>query len=296
MNGIIVINKPKDYTSHDVVNILRKTANMKRVGHTGTLDPIAQGVLVICLGKATKISEYLLSSDKKYLADIKFGYETDSLDASGKTIKTTDKIPEKSELVKALDKFRGEINQVPPMYSALKYKGKKLYEYAREGKVLDIKARKVNIKSLELIDQLDKDLYRIEIECSSGTYIRSLIRDLAYELSSFGTMQELTRTRSSKFDLSMAYDIDYIKSIDRDKLESLLIPIDDALSDMKNYEVADFFYKGITNGRIYKANPDTSIMNQDLKIFCRSEFIGIGSYVEKDDIKGIKIKKMLKGD
>lgn len=296
MNGIIVINKPKDYTSHDVVNILRKTANMKRVGHTGTLDPIAQGVLVICLGKATKISEFLLSSDKKYIADIKFGYETDSLDASGETIKTTDKIPEKSELIKALDKFKGEINQIPPMYSALKYKGKKLYEYAREGKVLDLKARKVNIKSLELIDQLDKGLYRIEIECSSGTYIRSLIRDLAYELSSYATMQELIRTKSSKFDLSMAYDIDYIKSIDKDKLESLLIPIDDALSNMKSYKVADFFYKGITNGRIYKTNPDNSIMNQDLKIYCRNEFIGIGSYVEKDDIKGIKIKKMLKGD
>lgn len=296
MNGIIVINKPKDYTSHDVVNIIRKTANMKRVGHTGTLDPIAQGVLVICLGKATKISEFLLSSDKKYIADIKFGYETDSLDASGETIKTTDKIPKKSELIKALDKFKGEINQIPPMYSALKYKGKKLYEYAREGKVLDLKARKVNIKSLELIDQLDKGSYRIEIECSSGTYIRSLIRDLAYELSSYATMQELIRIKSSKFDLSMAYDIDYIKSIDKYKLESLLIPIDDALSNMKSYKVADFFYKGITNGRIYKTNPDNSIMNQDLKIYCRNEFIGIGSYVEKDDIKGIKIKKMLKGD
>lgn len=296
MNGIIVINKPKDYTSHDVVNVLRKTANMKRIGHTGTLDPIAQGVLVVCLGKATKISEYLLSSDKEYLADIKFGYETDSLDVSGETVKTTDRIPERFELIKALDKFKGEINQIPPMYSALKYKGKKLYEYAREGKFLDLKARKVNIKSLELIEQIDKDLYRIKIECSSGTYIRSLIRDLAYALSSYATMQELIRTRSSEFDLSMAYDIDYIKSIDKYKLEDLLIPIDDALSDMRSYEVADFFYKGITNGRIYKADPDNSIINQDLKVYCRNEFIGIGSYVEKNDIKGIKIKKMLKGD
>ena len=295
-HGIINVYKEKGFTSHDVVAKLRGICKQKKIGHTGTLDPDAVGVLPVCLGSATKLCDMLTDKTKEYVAVLKLGVVTDTQDLTGTILEEHPVTVTEEQIREVIFSFQGDQLQIPPMYSALKYKGKKLYEYAREGKFLDLKARKVNIKSLELIEQIDKDLYRIKIECSSGTYIRSLIRDLAYELSSYATMQELIRTRSSKFDLSMAYDIDYIKSIDKYKLEDLLIPIDDALSEMRSYEVADFFYKGITNGRIYKADPDNSIINQDLKVYCRNEFIGIGSYVEKNDIKGIKIKKMLKGD
>lgn len=185
MHGILIINKPKGYTSHDIVNVVRKKLNTKKVGHTGTLDPDATGVLPILIGTATKISKYLIEHKKTYIATIKLGYKTDTGDASGKVIekdKHFQKI-DKKNIENALSTFLGKQKQVPPMYSAIKVDGKKLYEYAREGKEVEIKPREIEIYDISL-EGYDNNNYEIsfKVNCSKGTYIRTLCENIAEKL------------------------------------------------------------------------------------------------------------------
>lgn len=196
---VINIYKPRGLTSHDVVGILRKILGIKQIGHTGTLDPFAEGVLPVCVGKATKLIDYF-DDDKEYLATISFGTATDTYDIEGKVVNTSDKKISEQELTSALKNFQGEIKQIPPIYSAIKLNGKKLYEYAREGQSVEIEPRTVFIHKLEL-KNFDKKTQQAEllIKCSKGTYIRSIAHDLGETLGCFGHLSKLVRTQAGKF-------------------------------------------------------------------------------------------------
>lgn len=275
MNGILVVNKPKGLTSRDVVNVICKKFNTKKVGHTGTLDPIATGVLVIPIGKALKVSELLTSERKEYIARVILGYETDMLDITGKVINksipeiTTDKLKE------VLNSFIGTYNQQVPMYSAVKVDGRKLYEYARNNINVEAPSKKVTIYSLELIDNPIKtdDTIEFSIKCtvSKGTYIRSLIRDIAYKLDTYGTMKELIRTKQGTFAIDDSYTLEDIQN-DNYKLLSIrealpnikVTKIDDKiLTKVKNGMVLPSFFEEELSLLIDKDNNEIAIYKQD---------------------------------
>lgn len=193
MNGVLIINKPKGYTSHNIVNVVRKKLNTKKVGHTGTLDPDATGVLPILIGTATKISKYLIEHKKTYIATVKLGYKTETGDASGKVIKEDKHFQkiDKKDIENALNTFLGKREQVPPMYSAIKVNGKKLYEYAREGKKIEVKPREIEIYDICLEEYNNNDEISFKVNCSKGTYIRTLCESIAEKL---GTIRIYERT------------------------------------------------------------------------------------------------------
>ncbi|RVU54171.1 tRNA pseudouridine(55) synthase TruB [Anaerosphaera multitolerans] len=296
MNGVFVFNKPKGITSHDVVYLFRKKFNIKKVGHTGTLDPIATGVLPICIGKGTKIAQYISSDNKEYLATFQFGFETDTLDVTGKTIKYNDVVPSLEEVVLALKNFQGQIYQKPPMYSALKVNGKKLYEFAREGIEVEIKPRLIEIEKISLIEQMSKETFKILVKCSSGTYIRSLIRDIGHLLNTCATMVELKRTRTGIFNLEDSIDENDLKNLSVKELEKFLIPIDKALYNFESFIYPDEFYDKVINGVFYKTTKLNFENPEMLKLYCKNKFIGIGEYKEDENTMGIKIKKRLIGE
>ena len=249
MNGILVVNKPKNYTSRDIVNIISKKLNTKKVGHTGTLDPIAEGVLVVPIGKALKISELLTAEKKEYIARVILGYETDMLDITGTEIKRNKVHVTVDELKKALNTFVGKYHQQVPMYSAVKVDGKKLYEYARNNIEITPPTKEVEIYSLELIDKPlyleDTIEFTIKCEVSKGTYIRSLIRDIAYELNTYGTMKELTRTRQGNFTIDNSYTIE---DINNDNYK--LLTIHEALPNIKVTKIDNDLLKKVKNGMV----------------------------------------------
>ena len=213
MDGIILINKEKNYTSNDVVQIVKKIFNQK-VGHTGTLDPMATGVLPLLIGKGTLCSKYLINHDKIYVTTLKLGVKTDTGDITGNIIKT-EKVDEKflelNKVKKVLSSFIGEQEQSPPMYSAIKINGKKLYEYARNGQSLEISPRKINLYNLELISIKNEEI-SFRVCCSKGTYIRTLCENIAEKLGTIGTMCELNREKVGDFELSSSVTIEQLKN------------------------------------------------------------------------------------
>ena len=209
-SGIIVINKPKDLTSRDVVNIISKNLNIKKVGHNGTLDPLATGVLVICFGKYTKFNDLLTSHEKEYIAEVTLGLETDTLDITGKILNKNTPHITKEEIIKALKNFEKTYNQEVPKYSAVKVSGKKLYEYAREGKEVILPKKEVTIYQNELLS-FTENKFTFKTKVSKGTYIRSLIRDILASLNETGTMSNLKRTKQGIFKLEDSYTLDDIK-------------------------------------------------------------------------------------
>lgn len=210
MFGFLNVYKPKGKTSHDVVAILRRITKVKQIGHTGTLDPFAEGVLPICIGKATRLIEYL-DDDKAYIGTIKLGESTTTYDIEGQTINISNKMVKKDEIETALKDFQGEIEQIPPIYSAIKVNGKKLYEYAREGKDVEIKPRKVTISELKLLDfDEEKRILKLYISCSKGTYIRSIANDLGEKLGTYGHLTMLVRVKAGMFDIETAKKLEDI--------------------------------------------------------------------------------------
>ena len=212
MFGFINIYKPKGKTSHDVVAILRRITKIKQIGHTGTLDPFAEGVLPICIGKATRLIEYL-DDDKAYIGTVQLGKSTSTYDTEGEIVKTSDKKISKEEIEIALQQFRGKFQQLPPIYSAIKVNGKKLYEYARKGEDVEIKPREVEIFKLEIVN-FDKENQTVDlhIECSKGTYIRSIANDLGNVLGCYGHLIKLVRTKAGKFELANSFKLDELES------------------------------------------------------------------------------------
>lgn len=247
MNGILIINKPINYTSRDVINILSKKFNTKRIGHTGTLDPIAEGVLVVCIGNATKIVDLITSYDKEYIATFKLGIETDTLDITGNVINENEVVVSKEELLKVINSFKGKIDQIVPKYSAVKINGKKLYEYARSNIDVELPSREVEIKEIELLEYNDE--VKIRCKVSKGTYIRSLIRDIGYKLNTYATMTSLIRTKQGNFNIEDSYTLEDIennnyKLLDiKDVLEYPKIVVDDDLEiKIRNGAILDKFF------------------------------------------------------
>lgn len=224
MNGIIVIDKPKGFTSFDVVSVMRKLCNTKKIGHTGTLDPMATGVLPVLIGTATKAQALLPNTDKEYLASFKLGIKTDTQDITGKILKTSEYNVLKEDLEKALEDFNGNILQIPPMYSALKHNGKRLYDLAREGIEVERKARPINIKKIELsnFDEGTKQ-GNIKISCSQGTYIRTICDDLGEKLGTYAVMTDLRRTVACGFNLSECISIEKARNLN-DELKNYIVP------------------------------------------------------------------------
>ncbi len=271
MDGIIIINKPKGYTSHDVVNKIRKIYNTKKVGHTGTLDPNATGVLPILIGKATKLSEYLLEHDKTYTAIIKLGEKTDTGDSEGKVIERKKTVsPNKEELEKILKSFLGKQIQTPPMYSAIKINGKKLYEYAREGKQIDVPKREVNIYDIKLENIKDLEII-FTVSCSKGTYIRSLCEDIANKLGTVGFMKELVRIQVDRFKIDDAYDLE---NLEKNKDNIKIISIEDIFYDSDSIVLEDDKLSLFLNGGRIKTDKKDGI----IKIYNeKKQFIGTGN-------------------
>ena len=213
MNGILAIYKEKGYTSRDVVNILTKELGTKKIGHTGTLDPIATGVLVVCINNGLKLVELLTNHDKEYIAKVRLGIETDTLDITGTTIKEDKDMVKysKEQIEEVLKKFIGKTMQTVPKYAAIKVDGKKLYEYARNGEEVKLPTREIEIYDLKLASSVKDNEFYIKCHVSKGTYIRSLIRDIGYALGTYATMVELERTKLGEFGLENTYTLEDIR-------------------------------------------------------------------------------------
>ena len=286
MNGIIVINKPKDYTSRDIVNIVSKKLNTKKVGHTGTLDPLATGVLVLPIGKALKVSELLTSNTKEYIAEVILGHETDMLDITGTEIKRNIPSVTKEELLKVLKSYIGKYNQEVPLYSAVKVGGKKLYEYARSGTPVIPPSKEVEVYSLELISDLKHIKCAVEFtircEVSKGTYIRSLIRDIAYSLNTYGTMKNLIRTRQGIFTLKDAYTL---KDIEENNYK--LLSIKECLPNIKTTVIEEPLLTKVKNGMVLD-----KFFKENMSLLLDKEGKEIAIYIASGDNK-VKPYKMI---
>ncbi len=247
-SGIINVYKEAGYTSFDVVAKLRGILHIKKIGHTGTLDPDAVGVLPICIGKATKVCDMLTNTDKTYVATLLMGVSTDTCDISGTILdeKEVNVTPEMVE--KTIKSFIGEQDQIPPMYSAIKVNGKKLYELAREGKVIERKARRINIYNIEIID-LNLPRVKMRIDCSKGTYIRSLCNDIGEKLGCHGCMENLVRERVGNFSIDNTIIIEEIQSLmNENRVEEVVLPIDSVFSSYPALKVKAKSQKACLNG------------------------------------------------
>lgn len=258
MFGFINVNKPSGMTSHYVVSFLRRNLKIKKIGHTGTLDPMANGVLPIAVGDATRLIQYL-SDDKEYVATVKFGVSTDTYDKEGEIVSTSDKIVEQAELEVALNQFRGEILQKPPIYSALKKNGKKLYEYAREGKEVEIEARKVTIEKLDLLS-LENNIAKLRVKCSKGTYIRSIAHDLGEVLGCGAHLIGLTRTIAGDFKIENSIELSTIENSEN-KENFIENPLN-YFSNLKKVELNENEYLKVSHGMNFTSNKFTNCNNE----------------------------------
>lgn len=284
MNGIILVNKPKGITSRDVVNKLCKLFNTKKIGHTGTLDPIAEGIMIVCIGKATKLVEVLTSNDKEYIATVKLGILTDTLDTDGNIIKEKCINVNKEKLIEILNSFVGEYDQEVPIYSAVKINGKKLYEYAREGKEIELPKKKVKIYDIELLELNDKE-YKFKVKVSKGTYIRSLIKDINDKLGIIGSMSNLIRTRQGKFNIEDSYTLDDIENNNYK-----ILSITDVVKNEDSVIIDDALYKKIKNGSIIENKYNKDIIN----FIYHDEVVAIYKIYDKDNTKLKPFKMFIK--
>lgn len=252
MNGIILVDKPCGWTSHDVVGKLRGILRERRIGHSGTLDPMATGLLVVFAGRATRAVEFAEADSKEYIAGLRLGVSTDTQDTTGNVLNTCETLPSKDELIAAANGFLGEISQIPPMYSAIKMNGKKLYELARRGEIVERSPRKVTISKLELVGE-DKCDYILDIHCSKGTYIRTLCSDIGDKLGCGGCMSSLRRVKAGVFSITQAHTMEQIQAAaDLGGLDGIIIPVDTLFTDKPKLTVNEFEEKKLRNGNSIK--------------------------------------------
>lgn len=286
MDGIIVINKPKNCTSHDIVYKVKKLFNEK-VGHTGTLDPMATGVLPLLIGKGTLCSKYLINHDKIYEVQLKLGKKTDTADSEGKIIEQKD-VPEKSlnkeNIEKVFKQFLGKQKQIPPMYSAIKVKGKKLYEYARKGEKVEIKPRDIEIYKMELLDvDTGKNTICFRVACSKGTYIRSLCEYIAVKLETVGYMAELNRIQVGEFNISKAISIQELEDLYKNnfgEIKKRIISVEEIFKENESIKLDNRKLELFLNGVKLTNNQIDGVY----RVYCDEKFIGTG-IVEKGRVK-----------
>lgn len=284
--GIINVNKPQGLTSHDVVGKLRKILNMKQIGHTGTLDPMATGVLPVCIGKATKFIQYL-DDTKAYRAFIKLGISTDTYDMEGKILEQKEIIPDMELVHNVLESFKGEITQIPPIYSAVHYKGKRLYEYARANiEIEEIPSRKVTINTINLIGIQEQNtpnpVLVVDIDCSAGTYIRTIAYDLGEKTGYKAVLSGLMRTKAGKFLIETSYNLEEIKDLAlQDKKENFIQnPIN--YLNLKQIQINSLEIEKIKKGQYIKTTQENFNENEKIILLNQENFIAIAEYKEKN--------------
>ena len=302
MTGVMNVLKPPGMTSSDVVVFLRRELKIKKVGHTGTLDPEAAGVLPICMGKATRIADYIMQGNKVYHCYMKLGVTTDTSDLTGKIISQSNAIPPLEKIKEALNVFQGEQDQIPPMYSAIKIDGKKLYELAREGIEVERKPRKVTIMENRFLSFAPTEVVQFETICSKGTYIRSLCRDIGDWLGCGGAMQHLIRRASGSFNLENSFTLEEILTArDEGNLSSLIISMEEALKlVIPSIVLKEEFKENIRHGNQVSINNIITMEDTDTdsnifySIFCGDPFMGI-VYISIDNNKQktVKMKSVL---
>ncbi len=294
MNGVLHAIKPPGMTSSNLVVALKKILNTAKIGHTGTLDPGACGVLFICVGRATKLSGYLMEGDKTYIAEFRFGCATDTLDSYGKATAWSKRPATYAALKEACDVFRGGIDQVPPMFSAVKLDGRKMYQLARAGKEIVRPARRVTVHSIKVLEFDEaQGACLLRIHCSKGTYIRSLCADMAAHMGTEGHVSFLLRTSAGDGDIRNAYTLSEIRGmLQRDDF-GFLRPMDEALAGYKSCELEEYLFPIVTTGTAIDLkkikDPSSVPRGEDLRVYCGKEFIGIGRAEENL----LKIKTMI---
>lgn len=279
MNGVIIVNKPTGITSQDVVTEIRKSMQIKSVGHAGTLDPLASGVLPILVSKGTRISKYLIDHDKEYIATLRLGKQTNTGDITGEVIEEKD-VPttalDEENIKDVLESFIGEQDQVPPMYSAIKVDGRKLYEYARMGEKVEVKPRQIKIYAIELLNiDVESREFVYRVACSKGTYIRTLCEDIAKELGTVGTMSALVRTKAGDFTLEQAIDLEKLVTLSNEEIEEkYFIDIEEAFKSYGSINLkSDNELKLFINGMMLIRKRENNVY----RIYDKdNKFIGLG--------------------
>ncbi len=293
-NGILALNKPKGITSHDAVAKLRKLYSTKQVGHTGTLDPMATGVMCVLIGRAVKASEYATEHDKSYIAGLKLGVTTDTGDVTGKIILKSEALPSEKDVFDAVMSFKGEISQIPPMYSAIKVGGEKLCDLARRGITVEREARTVNIYDISCKTASEKDgEYLLSVSCSKGTYIRTLCEDIGEKLGCGATMFSLERTASGVFYIENSHTLEELEAMTVEERDSLLIDTEELFSELPIVKLPDFFAKlALAGNEIYlKKLGVTFELGQRVRMY-DSSFFSLGEVREYEN--GLAIKPIKK--
>ena len=291
VTGVLIIDKHAGVTSHKIVSILRKLYDMPKVGHTGTLDPMATGVLPILLGRAVKAADFLLAEDKEYVAEMTLGVTTDTQDVTGEVLSESDDIPSEEAVAEACRAFTGEIMQTPPMYSAIKVDGRKLCDIAREGETVERKPRKITVYGI-IPEKISDRVYRLKIVCSKGTYIRTLCADIGTALGCGAAMSSLCRTRSGPFTLDGAYTIEELSGMTFEERLALPVPTESLFTDLPAVVINDFHTKLVKGGtELYQKKLGTSFEEGTIvRLKNGSEFIALGK-VEQFE-KGTAIKPL----
>ena len=291
--GVLPVNKPAGMTSHDVVFKIRKLYGTKKVGHTGTLDPDATGLLIVLIGRAAKAAEYVVAGKKVYRAGLRLGITTDTEDTSGKILTESDDIPEKSKVLEAIASFRGDSLQVPPMYSALKVGGQKLCDLARKGITVEREPRPITV--YEISADGDGRDYTMEVACSAGTYIRTLCADIGARLGCGGAMSALFRTETGGFDISAAHTLVEIESLSQEERDALLIPTENLFTGLPSVTLPAFYERLAKNGaEIYQKKIGAHFPAGTLLRVCGGEgFFGLGEVREYEGGSAVKIVKFL---
>ena len=285
MEGIILVNKPKGISSFDVIRKLKKILKTKKIGHTGTLDPLATGLMLICVGKATKLASDLEAKNKVYLADFEIGYATDTYDIEGKRIAENLIDISKDNLELSLKKFIGDIKQVPPMYSAIKIDGNKLYHLARKGIEIERPERDVTIEYIKLLDFKDNKA-KIETKVSKGCYIRSLIYDIGLDLGTYATMTELQRINVGEYSLINSYTLEQMEEMAQNNDFSFLNSVEDVFSYEKYNLETEKELTLFKNGNTVKIKDN--LENKKYRVYYQDEFLGLASIENNNLLKGYK--------
>lgn len=280
MRGILNIYKPEEFTSHDIVAIVRRLVGIKKVGHTGTLDPMATGVLPVCIGSATRVIEYLDEDRKEYFCTLRLGVETDTCDVWGETIETKEASHLTDEEIKsAVQSFEGEQMQVPPQYAAIKIRGKKLYEYARAGKIIEVPPRPVIFHSID-VENISGSHVSFRVVCSRGTYIRSLCRDIGSSLGVGGTVAALARTASGVFRIEDAVNINRLREMDREEIREHILPMDFPIQAMSEAQLNSREAKDFIDGKQIRFRGDAP--KRRYRVYCGEVFVGVAVFDGKN--------------
>ncbi len=293
--GVLAIKKSGGMTSHDVVNRVRRLYNTKRVGHAGTLDPLATGVLVVLVGRAAKACEYISSDRKAYSATLRLGLVTDTEDITGEVLTKSESIPTEAEVAEACQSFVGKIKQVPPMYSALKVNGQKLYDLARKGVTVEREAREIEIFSLNCRPTESKTDYILDVVCSGGTYIRTLCADIGAKLSCGGVMATLERVEACGIKLSECYTLEEVENMPEPDREALLLPTEKLFSELRSVKLPEFFEKLFRSGcPIYQKKIKTAYESGQRVRVCTENgtFFALGEVVDTPDGSAVKSVKI----